>query len=449
MVVVLEDVAAEESVIGAMLLSRNAIGEAASVLTPEAFYRESHGKIFSSILELWQADKPVDPVTVADHMSKKGTLDEVGGTGRLAEIMHGTTATSNIAHYAEIVKELSVVRSLQTAGFMIQRLAAERLGSADELQAQAEEYLSNVSNLTMGHSSMPQSEITESVVDEIREAYTDFKAGKPGRTGLRTQFFDIDQVLMGLWPGQLIIMAARPSMGKSTLALNISENVVDNEGHAFFVSLEMHRNELTIRQLARAARIDSRQLKTGMMDTEQAKRLPNAVKLIKGREGLHVHDHGEMNLPVLAAEARRLHRAGKLDLLVVDYIQLMTPPKAENRTNEVGLISRGLKKLAMSLQIPVIGISQLNRAIESRAEKRPMLSDLRDSGSLEQDADVVIFLHDDSNYDPDKQPDGTAEVIIAKNRNGPNETIKMTFNKSWSRFSSPGKKEGETVGSSE
>lgn len=419
---------AEESVIGAMLLSPRAIEDVQEILRPDDFYYGALGEIYKAAAALHEHDSPVDGITVSNWLRERGLLEKVGGEGRIAGLVAMVPAASNAAHYAKIVSDSSARRALYRAGQEIVA-AVDRGGNVSDLKAVAEELLLGVNHYGFMQKAVPVTEGFSELIAEIREAY---KTGVP-ITGESTGFPSLDEILLGMWPGQLIVIGGRPGDGKSTLALNIAEKMVDRGTNALFVSLEMSKKELQFRSLAALAEIDSRILATGQMSESQAVKLGAAVPLFSARTGLHIQDDGAVTMSTLKAEATRLVRQEQIGLLVVDYIQLMTGEGRE-RSEQVGSISRGLKLLARKLNIPIIGLSQMNRSIDGRGVKRPQLSDLRESGSLEQDADVVIFLHDESSYDPDKKPDGTVKAIIAKNRKGPVDDVTLGFNRSWSRF---------------
>jgi len=423
-----QNVEAEESVLGAMLLSSRAVEEVAGFLPPEAFYRERYAIIYRVMLELFEHGTPIDPLTVSDALDEKSQLETVGGKEKIAELAAIVPSASNVSHYARIVQDNATLRALLRAGQEITRLGVDRPGPIDELLDSAELALSRVSSLITTGDTLPITDALEEFTNDLRAAYL---ADEP-ITGLKVGYPDLDAILLGYWPGQLILLAARPGQGKSALALNIAENIVDNGGAVLFVSLEMSMPELRLRSLARAAEIDSKLLITGQMTEEQARKLPHGLKVLASRANLHVNDTGALSLSQLNAEATRLRRTAAVNLIVVDYLQLMNPPKAENRNIEIGMISRNLKQLARRLNIPILALCQMSRAIEARNDKRPLLSDLRDSGSLEQDADVVTFIHDETAYDLDKQPTGTIEIIIAKNRRGETGKCKLTFNRRWS-----------------
>jgi len=426
-----QNLEAEESVLGAMMLgSERTIDTIAEILRPTDFYRESYGAIFSTALDLHEEGKPVTTVSMADRMTQMNLIGKIGGEAKLIELAALVPAASNADHYARIVADNSARRALITAGQEIVR-AVIAGGEVADLKLAAENYLAGVEHYGFVEQAKGVTEGLSELLAEIRSAYET----RVPIMGLRTGFDTIDNALGGLWPGQLILLAARPGMGKSTLGLNIAENFADRGDTSLFIALEMSLYELQIKGLARLAEVDSSLIASGMMEMEQAIRLGAAAEKLKTRAlTQRIADDGSMNLSALKAETTRLVRTADCKLLIVDYIQLMQGDGKENRTQEIGLISRGLKMLARRLNIPIIALSQMNRSIETRVNKRPVLSDLRESGSLEQDADVVIFLHDDSNYDTDQSPDGTVEVIIEKNRKGKTSTVNMAFNKRWSRF---------------
>jgi replicative DNA helicase len=422
---------AEENVLGAILLEGSVIDVVAGELQADDFFKESHGTIYRTALDLHLQDSPVDPLTLADALKKKGLLEGIGGESKLAYLSGIMPAVSNVGHHARIVAEEGLRRRLSSAGLTVQALAEEG-GDVDELRQRVEDTLTKAMETGGAASVASITDGLTDLIDGMRIAYT---TGEP-LTGTLTGFKGIDDMLLGLWPGQLLIFAARPGQGKSTLSLNIAENIADRGLPCLFVTLEMSRLELQIRSLARAASADSLRLMTGQLTQEEAQRLQKGIDAVKAREGsLFIEDNGDMTVPKLAATASRMKRQGGLGLIVVDYIQLMTATiKSDSRAEQIGSISRGLKQLARRLDVPVIGVSQMNRAIDSRSTHRPVLSDLRESGTLEQDSDVVVFIHDDANYDADKQPDGEVELIVAKNRRGPGGNVKMLYTRKYSKF---------------
>jgi replicative DNA helicase len=427
---------AEESVLGAMMLNPIAIERVieATDLSAGDFYRESHGHIYRAILSLHAKNEPVDAITVTDELSSTGALEKAGGITRVHELAALVPAASNAPHYAKLVTKAAVGRALIRAGNNITRLGYELPGDTLDVFGMAEAELTQAVTHEAQAPAESVADGLDELIAEIREAYL---TGVP-ITGYLTGFRCIDEQLGGLWPGQLVLVAARPSVGKSTLAQNIAENFADRGDPVLFASLEMSKMEMQIRALAREAGVDSKQLQSGQMTEAQAAKLGKAVPIVKAREDTFlIRARGDITIPSLRSEARRLKRLRDLRLIVVDYLQLMEGTGQENRTQEVSTISRGLKLLAQELDIPVLALSQMSRAIEQRSEKRPQLSDLRESGSLEQDADVVLFLHQASDYDPAKEPDGTVELIAAKARKGGTGGMTLAYNRSWSRMGDP------------
>jgi replicative DNA helicase len=426
-----QNLEAEEHVLGAMMMSWKAIEAAAEVVKPEDFYRPSNGNIFSAALELHAEGKSVDAITLSDELEKRGHLSAAGGSPKIHELVHLTPTFSNARHYAKIVAEHAGLRRLQGAGQRIQWLVEKREGSLDDLTELAEKALTEALSSSQVTEFRAVANTVDDVADDIEQAY---ESGE-SRFGLKTGYTDLDTMLSGLHPGTLTLIAARPAMGKSALALNICENVAYKGTPAGIVSLEMSEAELVIRQLSRAAKLDSQALRTAQMDEEEYERFRKGRVLVKQRTNLYVDDSPGVTPGSLRASVRRLHRQGGLGLLVVDYLQLMLSAKNEDsRQQEIAAISRSLKLLARELHIPIIALSQLNRNLESRPDKRPRLSDLRDSGALEQDADTVLFIYRDEYYEPDSPDLGIAELIVAKNRMGPSGTIRLGFTTRYSTF---------------
>ena len=417
---------AEESVLGAVLMSASALQAAAEVLEPEHFYRQSHALVFETANELAAAGEPVDAITVANALERKGKLSEAGGKQRIHELASIVPATGNTAHYARIVQQEHTLRQLIFAGSNIARLGYEAPGEIDELIERAEQLLSGAVKTTGATSfETPEDELT-ALVDDIREA----TRTQTPIFGLRTGLPDLDQALTGFHPGTLILAAGRPGMGKSALAQNIAENVAEAEGNVAWLTLEMSKRELLIRALARQAKIDTVVLRQGLLKQEQLQPFADAKERVENiyNKRIFVEDSPAVTASRLRAEIRRIHRQHDVQLVVVDYLQLMIPGEdLDSRQEQIAAISRSLKLLAKELQIPVLALSQLNRKLENRENKRPSLADLRDSGALEQDADVVLFLYRDDFYNPDSTDQGVAEVIVAKNRMGPSDTVRLAF----------------------
>lgn len=434
------NIEAEESVLGAILLAEKIPNGVLDTLSPQHFYRNTHASIYAAALALHSQGKPVTLVSMHDQLQKNGQLDNIGGSSRLSELAALVPAVSNAPHHAQIVRELASLRELLYAGQEIQRLATQRPGELHELIRKAEDALHSATNGSTTRSALSITEGLDELIDNIRHAYTSGAA----ITGTPTGFHAIDRILHGMWASQLILIAARTGVGKTTLAQNIAENVSDSGLWSLLVSLEMSRYELQLRSLARAGRIDGDRLSTGQITPDEAQRLGSAISRVKEREKLLIHDDGVSDIAMLSALARRHHEQTPLGLIVVDYIGLVQA-EGKNNYERVSQVSRSLKLLAQNLKVPVLALAQMNRKQDDRTDKRPMLSDLRDSGSLEQDADVVMFLHRESDHDPDQEADGSIEVIIEKNRKGKRGVAKMLFTERYSRFHSP----NDTPGGSE
>jgi replicative DNA helicase len=428
-----QNLEAEESVLGAMMLSPGAIGAVSEVLTAADFYRESHGRIYRAALDLYGHGEPVDAITLADKLEERGELEHVGGRVRVHELAALVPATANAAHYARIVRDMSMLRGLIGAGGEIQRLGWERPGETAELVDRAEQI---VFDLAQERVTNEFSHI-ESLLKEGFERITALYEAGSELTGVPSGFRDLDKLTAGFQPGNLVIVAARPSMGKSALALCMASNLaVRHEIPVALFTLEMSKSEVTQRLMCSEAKVESNRLRTGKLLPDDWPRLTAACdKLAKAP--IYVDDTASVTMMEVRSKCRRLKsREPKLGLIVVDYLQLMTNGgTAENRVQEVSQISRALKILARDLDVPIIALSQLSRAVEQRHDKRPILSDLRESGSIEQDADLVAFIYRDEYYNPEEtDQQGLAEVILAKHRNGPTDSVKLSFLKRYAKF---------------
>lgn len=425
-----QDVAAEQSVLGAMLLSKDAIADVMESIREEDFYRVTHQLIFAAIREIYGLGEAVDAVTVADYLAKKGELVKVGGAPYLYSLTATVPVAANAGYYAKIVVEQAVLRRLVQAGTRIAQMGYAAEGEVDDLVnvAQAEVY--GIHGDRMSEDYQPIGELIEQAVDEIE--MIERRGGQ--LLGVPTGLVELDQLTNGLQPGQMIIVAARPAMGKSTAGLDFarSASIGHNLTSAIF-SLEMSRNEIVMRLLSAEARVPLQHLRNGTLSENDWLRLAQARANLDGKP-LFIDDSPNLTLAEIRAKCRRLKERNDLRLVVIDYLQLMTSgKKVESRQQEVSEFSRALKLLAKELGVPVIAISQLNRGPEQRTDKRPMISDLRESGSLEQDADVVILLHREDVYDRDARP-GEADFIVAKHRNGPTKTVPVIFQGHYSRF---------------
>src|SRR5437764_1846635 len=428
-----QNLEAEESVLGAMMLSPGAIGAVSEILDASDFYCESHAKIYRSALGLYAKGEPVDAITLVDELEERGELEDAGGRVRLHELAALVPATANAAHYARIVREMATLRGLIAAGQQIAQLGWERPGETQMLVDRAEQV---VFDLSQSRVSTEFSHIEELLKESFERITALYEAGADV-TGVPSGFRDLDRLTSGFQPGNLVIVAARPSMGKSALGLCIAANLaLRHEIPVALFTLVMSKSEVTQRLLCSEAKVESQRLRTGKLAQDDWPRLLAAGdKLMKAP--IYVDDTGSITMMEIRSKARRLKtREPNLGLIIVDYLQLMTSgTTAENRVQEVSQISRNLKVLARDLNVPIIALSQLSRAVEQRHDKRPILSDLRESGSIEQDADLVMFIYRDEYYNPDEtDQQGLAEVHVAKHRNGPTDSLKLSFLKRYAKF---------------
>jgi replicative DNA helicase len=425
---------AEESVLGAMMLSPAAIAAVSEVLSSDGreFYRESHAKVYRAALALYVKGEPVDAITLADELDERSELEDAGGKVRVHELAALVPASGNAGHYARIVRESATLRGLIRAGGEIARLGWERPGEAPELLDQAEQILFDLSQ----QRARGEFSHIEELLKESFERITALYESGADVTGVPSGFRDIDRITSGFQEGNLVIVAARPSMGKSALALCMAANLAvrRNTPVALF-TLEMSKSEVTQRLMCSEAKVESQRLRTGKLAADDWPRLTAACdKLAKAP--IYVDDTGSITMMEIRSKARRLKsRHPDLGLILVDYLQLMTSgTTAENRVQEVSQISRSLKVLARDINVPIIALSQLSRAVEQRHDKRPILSDLRESGSLEQDSDIVMFIYRDEYYSEESDQQGLAEVHVAKHRNGPTDTVKLSFLRRYAKF---------------
>jgi replicative DNA helicase len=431
---------AESSVLGGLLLDNKSWEQVSDLLSEGVFYRYEHRQVYLAIQALINATRPADVITVYEHLQSIGKAEEVGGLGYLNSLAQYVPSASNIRRYAEIVRERSILRKLVTASDEIATNAFNTQGKpVPQILDEAEQKIFQIgeegSRLKQGFQSMDQlAVILMDRVNQMADSPNDI-------TGVPSGFVDFDKMTSGMQAGDLIVLAARPSMGKTALAINIAEHVALNEGLPVAVfSMEMGASQLAIRIVGSIGRIDQQRLRTGKLNQEEWPRLTEAIEKLRNIS-LHIDETPSLTPMELRANARRLARTcGKLGLIVVDYLQLMSgntsSSNGDNRATEIGEISRGLKMLAKELQCPVIALSQLNRSVETRTDKRPMMSDLRESGAIEQDADVIMFIYRDDYYNKDSKEPGVAEIIIGKHRNGPTGTVKLAFLKPLTRFES-------------
>jgi replicative DNA helicase len=428
-------VEAEQSVLGGLMLDNGSWDVVADLIVEQDFYRRDHQLIFRAIAQLFEQSLPVDVITLAEFHDKRGELDQVGELAYLGMLARNTPSAANIAAYAGIVRERSVLRQLIQVGSAISNVAfnPEGLSSEDMLDL-AEKHVFEIAEkgANRGGGFVQVKEVLSKVVDRID---TLFESDSP-ITGLSTGFTDFDEQTSGLQPADLVIVAGRPSMGKTTFAMNLAENaaIKSKEPVAVF-SMEMPADALAMRMLSSLGQIDQSRLRSGRLNDDDWPRLTSAIALLN-EAPLFIDDTPALTSTELRARARRLKREHGLSLIVIDYIQLMqgSAGSNENRTTEVSEISRSLKALAKELEVPVIALSQLNRSLEQRPNKRPIMSDLRESGAIEQDADLIVFIYRDEVYNEDSPEKGKAEIIISKQRNGPIGKVALTFQGKYTRF---------------
>jgi len=427
-----QNLEAEESVLGAMMLSPGAIGAVSEALDASDFYRESHAKIYRAALGLYARGEPVDAITLVDELEERGELEDAGGRVRIHELAALVPASANAGHYARIVREMATLRGLIRAGGEISTLGWDRPGEATDLVDRAEQI---VFDLSQSRVTSEFSHIEELLKDSFERITALYEAGAEV-TGTPSGFRDLDRLTSGFQPGNLIIVAARPSMGKSGLGLCMAANLaMRNERPVAVFTLEMSKSEVTQRLMCSEAKVESQRLRTGKLGADDWPRLTAACDRL-AKAPVYVDDTGSITMMEIRSKARRLKsREPDLGLIVVDYLQLMTSGSTvENRVQEVSQISRSLKILARDLDVPIVAMSQLSRAVEQRHDKRPILSDLRESGSIEQDADLVMFIYRDEYYNEESDQQGIAEVHLAKHRNGPTDTVKLSFLKRYAKF---------------
>ena len=435
-----QNIEAEQSVLGAMLIDKEAIAKATEILSAEDFYREAHRVIFSAMLEIYNKNEAVDMITVTDILRRDNKLEDVGGIAYITSLANVVLTAANVKYHAEIVADKSVLRQLVKVSTEIAAMGYEANDEVGVLLDTAESRILEISNRKKRADFTPISAVLMDSVQNIEKLLNN----KGGLTGIPTGFNDLDKLTSGLHPSDFIILAARPSMGKTALALNIVQNVAlrahkrvggDPRSVAFF-SLEMSKEQLVNRMLCAEANIDSQRLRIGEMKEDDWTHLWDACDVMS-KAKIYIDDTAGITVMDMRSRARRLKAEHGLDLIVVDYLQLMQGSGKRNtsgdRQQEVSEISRSLKALARELDVPVLALSQLSRGVEARQVKRPMLSDLRESGSLEQDADIVAFLYREDYYNPETENKHT-ELIIAKHRNGPVDTVNLFFHKQFTKF---------------
>ena len=425
------DLDAEQSVLGAMLLNRDAISVAMEHCQADDFYKPAHGHVFEAISNLYGEGEPVDAVTVADELRRAGLLESIGGQPVLIDLLASTPSTGNAGRYGRIVSDHALLRRLIGAANEIADLGYDIPNDVHGAIDRAESMVFEIGQRKMADTTRPLRDLLEATLDRLEALYERGDA----ITGVPTGYVDIDEQLAGLQNSNLIIVGARPAVGKTAFALGIASHAAMHANRpTLLFSLEMSHLEITQRLLSSEAQVNASRMRNGRLHEADWPKISHAIGRL-GEAPLYVDDNPNLTLMDMRAKARRLKSREGLELIIVDYIQLMTGRNsAENRQVEVSEISRGLKILARELEVPVIALSQLSRSLEQRADKRPMLADLRESGSLEQDADVVMFLYRDEVYNTESPDRGTAEVIVAKHRNGPTGTARLAFLDHYAKF---------------
>jgi replicative DNA helicase len=427
-----QDNAAEQSVLGGMLLNKDAIADVVEVVRSGDFYRPAHQIIFDVVIELYGKGEPADAITVGAELTKNGDAGRVGGLPYLHTLVSTVPTAANAGYYAKIVAELAILRRLVEAGTRIVQLGYAGDGNeVDDIVDRAQQAIYDVTERRTSEDYTLLEELMQPTMDELEAI-----GGRAGMmSGVPTGFADLDALTNGLHPGQLIVIAGRPGLGKSTMGLDIARSAsIKNSQPSCIFSLEMSKTEITMRLLSAEARVPLHHMRSGSMTDDDWARLARRMGEV-AEAPLYIDDSPNLTMMEIRAKARRLKQRHGLRLIVIDYLQLMTGnKKSESRQQEVSEISRALKLLAKELEVPVIAMSQLNRGAEQRTDKKPMLSDLRESGSIEQDADMVVLLHREDAYEKESPRAGEADFIVAKHRNGPTATITVAFQGHYSRF---------------
>ena len=428
-----QNIEAEQAVLGAMLIEKEAIARVTELLKGGDFYREAHRLIFEAMLDLYNRNEAVDMITVIELLKREDNLEKVGGIAYVTSLANSVPTAANVHYHAKIVEEKALLRQLIQTSTKIAALGYEGSEEVSQIVDQAEKMILEVSNRRIGGDFTPIKSIVLDAFGKIEQLYE----SRGGITRLATGFKDLDRLTSGLQKSDLILVAARPSMGKTAFTLNIASNVAIREKKAVaFFSLEMSKEQLVQRMLCAEASIDSQKLRIGELEDDDWTKLINAADRLSGAP-IFIDDTAGISVLEMRSKARRLKVEHDLSLIIIDYLQLMQGSGGkggENRQQEISEISRSLKGLARELGVPVVALSQLSRSVESRQVKKPMLSDLRESGSLEQDADIVAFLYREDYYNPDTENKNITEIIVAKHRNGPVDSVQLFFHKQFTRF---------------
>lgn len=422
---------AEQSILGSMILDKTSINTAVEIIRPDDFYKQSNGEIYSAIINLFNKNEPVDIITLQEELKRRNSLEAIGGVTYLANLSGGIATTANTEYYCKIVDEKSILRKLISSS---NDIIAKAYEDTEEVNAIIEVAEKNIFDITQGSQREGFAPINEVLLDSFAKI-EEMAANKGGLTGLTTGFIDIDMKLSGLQKSDLVLLAARPSMGKTALGINIATNSALKAGAKVGIfSLEMSKEQLVQRMIAGTAHVDLQKIISGRLDEDEWLNIINSMGPLSAAD-VYIDDTAGISLMEMKAKCRRLKIEKGLDLIVIDYLQLMQMEgRQESRQQEISSISRGLKALAKEMDCPVIALSQLSRAPELRADHRPILSDLRESGAIEQDADIVLFLYRDDYYNEDSEQKNIGELIIAKHRNGPTGTLELVFKKEFTKF---------------
>lgn len=426
-----QNLEAEQSTLGAMLLDKEAIAKVVEMLVVEDFYRDAHRIIFDALVTLFNRGEPVDLVTVTELLRQRGALEQVGGASYISTLANTVPTSANAEYYARILRNKSILRSLVSVGAQIARMGYDESSEVDETLDRAEQLVFRISQRGETGTVADMKTVLMGTFDRIEQLYT----SKGAITGLSTGFIEFDNMLSGLQPSELIVIAARPSMGKTALALNIAENVALADRKPVLVfSLEMSKEQLAQRMLCSQAGVDGQRLRRGLLTEQDWPRLSYALGRLS-EAPIFIDDTPSVTALEIRARSRRLKAERGLALVVVDYLQLIqSRSRAENRQQEIAEITRSLKALARELEVPVIALAQLSRAVEATGDKRPLLSHLKESGEIEQSADVVAFIYREEYYKPDSEKKNIAEIIVAKQRNGPTGPFELHWQKEFTRF---------------
>ncbi len=428
---------AEQSVLGGLMLDNEPWDDVAERVVADDFYTRPHRHIFTEMARLQESGSPIDLITLAESLERQGQLDSVGGFAYLAELSKNTPSAANISAYADIVRERAVVREMISVANEIAEAGFDPQGrTSEDLLDLAESRVFKIAESRANKDEGPKNiaDVLDATVARIEQL---FQQPHDGVTGVNTGYDDLNKKTAGLQPSDLIIVAARPSMGKTTFAMNLVENAAMLQDKPVLIfSLEMPSEQIMMRSLASLSRVDQTRIRTGQLDDEDWARISGTMGILLEKRNIYIDDSSGLTPTEVRSRARRIAREhGGIGLIMIDYLQLMRVPSlSDNRTLEIAEISRSLKALAKELQVPVVALSQLNRSLEQRADKRPVNSDLRESGSIEQDADLIMFIYRDEVYHENSDLKGIAEIIIGKQRNGPIGTVRLTFNGQWSRF---------------